>query len=143
MSEIVGIEQWLYETLLADSGAGGVAALVANRIFVDEAPQGAVYPFVLISAQADGQDVVSIGPHRVMVSTLYWVRVVGQGASKKALQATYDRVDLLLQAAGGLTSYVRVLMVNRESQPAIPPATVNGQRYVQLGGVYRAYVQAP
>jgi hypothetical protein len=143
MSEIVGLEQWLYETLLADNGASGVATLVANRIFVDEAPQGAVYPFVLISAQADGRDVVSIGPHRVMVDCLYWIRVVGQGASKKALQTIYSRLDSLLQAAGGVTSYIRILMVNRESQPAIPPATVNGLRYVQLGGVYRAYVQAP
>ena len=143
MSEIVGIEQWLQETLLADSGVGGVATLVANRIYADEAPQGAVYPFVLISAQAPGIDVVSVGPHRVMVNTLYWIRVVGNTASKKALQATYDRLDTLLQAAGGLTSYLRVLMVNREQQLATPPATVNGVRYSQLGGLYRAFVQAP
>jgi len=143
MSEIVGIEEWLSDTLLADTGAGGVATLVANRVYIDEAPQTSVYPLVLISAQAPGIDVVSVGPHRVMVNTLYWVRVVGKGASKKALQATYDRIDTLLQAAGGLTSYIRVLMVNREQQPAVPPATVNGVRYVQLGGLYRAFVQAP
>lgn len=145
MSEIVGLEDFYFDTLLADSGVGGVATLVANRIYVDEAPQGVAitYPFVLISAQAPGIDVVSLGPHRVLVNTLYWIRVVGKGASKKALQAIADRIDTLLQAAGGVTASIRVLMVNREQLPAIPPATVNGTRYVQLGGVYRAYVQAP
>ena len=142
MSEIVGLEEWLYGLIHADNGAGGVDTLVSGRIYVDEAPAGSVYPFVLISGQS-ALDVVSIGPHRVMVDTLYWIRVIGQGASKKALQAIYDRLDGLLQAAGGTTSAIRVLMVNREQPIAgIPPATVNGVRYTQLGGSYRAYVQA-
>lgn len=139
----MGLEEFYYGLLHADTGVGGVDTLVSGRIFTDEAPQGAVYPFVLISAQAPGIDVVSIGPHRVMVNTLYWIRVVGKGASKKALQATADRIDALLQAAGGVTASIRVLMVNREQIPAIPPATVDGVRYSQLGGLYRAYVQAP
>jgi hypothetical protein len=143
MSEIVGLEDWIYGILHADNGAGGVDTLVAGRIFADEAPQGAVYPYVLFSAQSNAEDVVSLGPHRVMVATLYWIRVVGQGASKRALGTIYDRLDGLLQAAGGVTALVRVLMVNREAQIATPPATVNGVRYSQLGGLYRAYVQAP
>jgi hypothetical protein len=143
MSEIVGLETWYYGILHADTGAGGVSTLVGDRIYTDEAPAGSAYPFVLISAQSNGIDVVSIGPHRVMVNTLYWIRVVGKGASKAALGPTYARIDTLLQAAGGVTSTIRVLMVNREQQPAIPPATVDGVRYVQLGGLYRAYVQAP
>lgn len=142
-NEIVGLEEWIYGILHADNGVGGVDTLVAGRIYTDEAPQGSVYPHVLISAQSPGIDVVSIGPHRVMVNALYWVRVVGKGASKKALVPIADRIDSLLQAAGGVTASVRVLMVNREQLPAIPPATVDGVRYSQLGGVYRAYVQAP
>lgn len=143
MSEIVGLEEWLYGLLHADTGAGGVDTLVAGRIYVDEAPSGSTYPFVLISGQS-ALDVVSIGPHRVMVDCLYWIRVIGQGASKKALQTIYDRMDGLLQAAGGVTANIRVLMVNREQPIAgVPPATVNGVRYSQLGGSYRAYVQAP
>jgi hypothetical protein len=144
MSEVIGLEDFYFDTLATDTGAGGVSTLVAGRIYVDEAPAGVTvtYPFVLISPQADASDVVSLGPHRVLVNTLYWIRVVGKGASKKALQAIADRIDSLLQAAGGVTASVRVLMINREFSPALPPATVNGQRYVQLGGVYRAYVQA-
>ena len=142
MSEIVDLETWYYATLHADNGAGGVDTLVAGRIFTDEAPAGAAYPMVVLSAQAPGIDVVSIGPYRVMVNTLYWIRVVGKGASKKALEPIADRIDLLLQAAGGTSGSFRVLMVNREQQPALPPATVDGIRYVQLGGLYRAYIQA-
>jgi hypothetical protein len=143
VSEIVGLEEWIFGLLHADAGGGGVDTLVAGRIYADEAPAGSVYPFVLISSQSNPSDVVSIGPHRVMVDCLYFVRVVGKGASKKALQTIYDRVDVLLQAAGGLTASVRVLMVNREAQIATPPVTTDGIRYSQLGGLYRAYVQAP
>lgn len=142
MSEIVGLETWYYGILHADTGVGGVSTLVGDRIYVDEAPQGSAYPMVLVSAQAPGIDVVSIGPHRVMVNTLYWIRVVGKGASKAALVTIYSRMDTLLQAAGGVTATLRVLMVNREQQPPLPPVTTDGVRYVQLGGVYRAYVQA-
>ena len=144
MSEVIGLEDFYFDTLAGDTGAGGVNTLVAGRIYVDEAPAGVTvtYPFVLISAQADATDVVSNGPHLVMVNTLYWIRVMGKGASKKALQAIYDRIHVLLQAAGGSTAAIRVLMVLREFSPALPPATVNGQRYTQLGGIYRAYVQS-
>lgn len=143
MSEVIGLEDFYFDTLATDTGAGGVNTLVAGRIYVDEAPTGSAvtYPFVLISAQADASDVVSLGPHRVLVNTLYWIRVIGKGASKKTLQAIADRIDFLLQAAGGVTAAIRVLMVNREFSPALPPATVNGQRYVQLGAIWRAYVQ--
>jgi hypothetical protein len=145
MSEVIGLEDFYYDTLHADTGVGGVDTLVSGRIYTDEAPAGVTvtYPFVLISAQADPVDVVANGPHLIMVNTLYWIRVVGKGASKKALEPIYDRIHALLQAAGGVTASIRVLMVLRELQPPLPPVTVNGQRYVQLGGVYRAFVQAP
>jgi hypothetical protein len=78
-----------------------------------------------------------------MVATLYWIRVLGKGASKKALATIADRIDVLLQASGGVTASIRVLMVNREQLLGTPPITTDGVRYVQLGGLYRAYVQAP
>ena len=143
MSEVVGLEEWIFGLLHGDTGAGGVDTLVGGRIYSDEAPSGSAYPLVLISAQSNAMDVVSIGPHRVMVNTLYWIRVVGKGASKKALQTICDRLDVLLQASGGVSSTIRVLMVNREAQIGTPPATVDGVRYSQLGGLYRCYVQAP
>ena len=143
MSEVLGLETWLYGLLNGDTGTGGVSTLVAGRIYTDEAPSGSVYPLVLLSAQSPGIDVVSIGPHRVIVNTLYWVRVVGKGASKVALEAIFDRIDVLLQAAGGVTTKVRVLMVNREQTLLLPPATVDGVRYVQLGALWRCYLQAP
>jgi hypothetical protein len=143
MSEIVNLEEWLYGVLHADNGVGGVSTLVGDRIYTDEAPASSAYPMVLISAQAPGIDVVSIGPHRVMVATLYWIRVLGKGASKKALATIADRIDVLLQASGGVTASIRVLMVNREQLLGTPPITTDGVRYVQLGGLYRAYVQAP
>ena len=142
MSELVSLETWLYGKLHADTSAGGVDTLVSGRIYADEAPAGSAYPLVLLSAQAPGIDVVSIGPHRVMVNTLYWIRVVGKGASKAALVPTFKRIDVLLQASGGTTSGLRILMVNREQTLVLPPATVDGVRYSQLGGLFRAYIQA-
>jgi hypothetical protein len=83
---------------------------------------------------------VTFGPTRKAVTALYWCRAVGKGASKLALVTIADRMDALLQ---GATVNASSPKVDRESQPAIPPATVDGVRYVQLGAVWRIYVAAP
>jgi hypothetical protein len=134
MSGPVSLETWIYGQMHADTGAGGVSTLVGDRIYTDEAPQNSAYPMVLISAQSPAMDIVTLGPHRGAIDALYWVRVVGKGASKAALDTIYARIDYLLQDAGGF---------NREAQVGTPPFTTDGVRYVQLGGLYRAFVAVP
>jgi hypothetical protein len=140
MSDIVTIETWIAGTLIADAGTGGVNTLVAGRIYTDEAPPGSYYPLVLISAQSSALDIVTFGPTRKAVNALYWVRVVGKGASKAALVTIADRIEVILQGARPTATSPRT---DRRSQIATPPFTTDGVRYVQLGGVYEIYVAVP
>jgi hypothetical protein len=64
-SEVSRIESWIYSLLIGDTGAGGVATLVNNRVYPYQATQKAAYPLVLYSLQA-GSDVQGLGTNRVM-----------------------------------------------------------------------------
>ncbi len=145
ISESVRAETWIYSTLTADTGAGGVnhaTTGVAGRIYAYMAPATATtYPQVIYNYQG-GADVMGVGPARVMNSMLYQVKVIGKstGPVFSSIKVLADRIDTLLHAASGTTADSRILSCVREQ--SISYVEVSGSDvYSHLGGLYRIQVQ--
>ncbi len=145
MNESYRAETWLYATLAADTGAGGVnhaTTGVAGRIYAYLAPADATtYPQVMLNYQG-GADVMMLGAVRALNNMVYQVKVIGKGAAPNfgAIKALADRIDTLLHAAAGTTTDGRVLSCVREQ--GISYVEVSGSDvYSHLGGLYRLQVQ--
>lgn len=145
MIESFRAETWLYATLAADTGVGGVnhATTGANgRIYSYLAPASATtYPQVILNYQG-GADVMGVGAVRVMNSMLYQVKVIGKGTAPNFgfIKALADRIDTLLHAAAGTTADGRILSCVREQ--SISYVEVSGSDvFSHLGGLYRLQAQ--
>ncbi len=141
MIETVRVEQWLYGLLTGDGGTGGVNTLVGGRIYAYVAPEGSTFPLIIYSRQA-GHDVAGVGPARIMASEVYQVKVIGKATTVafRAIKPIADRIDTLLQGAGGTVVDGRVLSCVRE-QGVSYIENSGSDVYSHLGGLYRIQVQ--
>lgn len=139
-SEISRIEAWLYARLSGDTGAGGLAGLVNNRLYPYQATQGATYPLVIYSLQA-GRDVQGLGTNRVMTRPLYLVKVISKGAPNDAARNAADRIDELLNVAssvkdGYVFSSRRVQSISYLESDTMQMANVTAN-FRHVGGLFR------
>ena len=135
MGELGAIDTWLYATLSADATLVG---LVAGRVYDSVAPQGAVLPCIVFQHQG-AHDVRGNGPGRIMASTVYLVKAIGQGSSFTALEAIANRVDVLLQGQSGSNTKGQCWAVRE--QPFKLAETDEGIQYRHLGGLYRIWAK--
>lgn len=106
---------WVFDQLVADTGAGGVSALTGGRIYRDLVPQAAALPAVTVSLVSH-VDVNTIGGRRVFANTQVDVRVVGDGTGYQNTIAA--RVDALLQNAAGSRNSTHVVELVRSAVQA-------------------------
>lgn len=109
------VASWVWDQLLADSGAGGVNTLLGGRIYRDRVPQAAVLPAATITLVSH-VDQGTIGGRRVFAVTLIDVRVVGDGTGYQ--NAVAGRVDTVLQNATGTKSGVTIVELRRDAVQA-------------------------
>lgn len=135
------IDVWLTGVLKADPTLTG---LVAQRVYVDEAPDSATSPMIVFSDQANA-DVTALGGVRVMNDSERLIRVLGEG------HRGYDALDPIAARVEVVLGNVR----NVEVSAGIPAAPIgmieacyrrsiyrrayadNGVRYREVGGFYR------
>lgn len=136
MIETVRVDQWLHATLTAD---GTLAALVADRVYADLAPQTARWPAVVFNEQAP-VDTLGIDGARILTSVLFQVKVITDEPSWQGLgRQAADRVDDLLHGASGTAGGVAVGTCHREQIFRFVEVT-EGKQYRHLGGLYRINV---
>jgi len=140
MIETQLVEKWLYDVLSSDAGEGGVATLVDGRIYAYHPPQAATYPLVLYSLLS-GIDVMTVGACRVLVNSVYIVKVVDRSdtVSFAGIKPVADRIDLLLHDTQGEVESGRVLTCTREG--VVSYAEFETQFTLHLGGRYRILAQ--
>ena len=124
---------WVYDTLVADSGAGGVSTLVGGRIYRDRVPQAASLPAVTVTLVSH-VDTNTIGGRRVFAETLVDVRVVGDGTAYQNTVAA--RVDTVLQNAAGSRNGVFVVEMVRDGVQAFVEDD-SGKSYAHVIQTYR------
>jgi hypothetical protein len=139
--EISRARKWIYDALKAD---GTLAALIGGasnpRIYFGQAPEKAVYPFVLFNLQA-ASDVQGLCLPRVATSPVFQVKVICDGPPSADVRTIADRIDLVLgQAVTQISeSYV---FSGRRIQPLeyIEPKRDSSSYYTHSGGLYRLLV---
>lgn len=135
--ESIPADTFIYGKLTA------ATALVSSRVYADKAPQGAALPYIVFSVQGAFDDLTDVGAVRVWANLLYLVKVIGQGESYSALQATADAIDARLHKVRGpvgSTHYVDSCIREQPFRMAETPAS--GVSYRHLGGLYRLRVRA-
>lgn len=105
MPDSQAVDQALVDRLLADSGVGGVAALMPGGVYIDEAPAGSTQ-FVIVSLVTEHDEPIFGG--RAHEDALYLVKAVELSTvGVKNIKAATARIDALL-----------------DPQPPLPPATL-------------------
>lgn len=131
------VEAAIYSRL---AGTAGLTALLATppaghtaSIFLDEAPQGASYPYVIFGLQGGGDDNKS--PHRAQ-SLLYMAKALATANMKAA-----GNIDTQIDGALHLNTLTVTGWTNfwlaRESEIEFPENIGGGKRVFHRGGVYR------
>lgn len=129
---------WVFDTLKADAGAGGVNTLLSGRIYRDRVPQAATLPAATVT-MVSHVDENTMGGRRVFAVTLTDVRVVGDGTAYQNTIAT--RVDTVLQNAAGARNGVTVVELRRDGVQAFIEDEA-GKSYAHVIQTYRTEAHA-
>lgn len=139
-NEVQGFVTFVGDVLLNDEA---VAALVGDRIFEDEAPQGTAFPYVIVSQNrarvlnAQGADA------RIHVRPAFLIRATVQDESYADADALASAVDAALTGAkgtatvGDTTYHIRGVF---QTSPVRYPTSKDGVHYRHSGGIYEAFV---
>lgn len=133
MAEVTTVDTWIYGTLSVDAG---LLALVSTRIYLDVAPEGASFPFVVFQLQTPERDLVTLGARRVWSTGMWLVRGVDKATSFTTLKSIEARIDALLHGVSGSVTGGTVYESVRE-MPFRLTEVVDRVRYLHLGGIYR------
>lgn len=142
MNELYRAHKWIYDKLAADSS---VIAAVEDRIYFEQAPEGAEYPFVLFALQSGGQDVRGNCTTRLMAKPLYQIKLITDGLPSAndatAIYAAVDAIDALFQEAVTEISETLVFSARREFPIYYQEPKENSSGFlVHTGGAYRLFL---
>lgn len=132
-------DAWIYATLTADTGAGGVSTLVGGRIHNEDVPEGSAYPVVRYQQLATTAE-NGLGAQYIASDLLYLIEVIGQTGDYDELAPAARRIYTLFHdkeaaiSGGYVLASVRERMTRRAETPS-------GIPYRRLGHVFRVAVQ--
>lgn len=130
------IEQWIFQQL---SGDATITGIVGQRIYADEAPQGAPFPLVLFAHIGNVDIVRTLGTGRVNKS-IFIVRAVGTGSTAQgSLKTVADRFDEVLLTTGVTLDGIH--LSTQHDQEAIRKDSENGIPLSYLGSYYLIFSQ--
>jgi hypothetical protein len=123
-----------------------LASVASDRIYHDQAPETALYPFVIFNFQS-GEDTHGMGTCRILSRLLYQIKVVTKGDLTDDARLAADRIDEVigkavraqhpddtsLKFSGYRESVVSYTEPNRDSSRV----------FRHLGGLYRIVASAP
>ncbi len=136
MNEIPRINRWITEALSDDAQ---IAAIAGDRIYQDQAPEMAAYPFIIFQF-SDGEAINGIGACRVMVRTRYVVKAVSLDAADADARTLADRIDAVIGSATAASHSedATIHFSGRLESPVAytEPARNSSRTYRHLGGVY-------
>jgi hypothetical protein len=131
---------FVYTTLAADTGAGGVSTLLGARIYPQRAPQSVTLPCCVIQL-VSATPTNTTGGRRVFKTALVDVHLIAEGASMDALDDIADRVDAVLQNVGGTSGSAAVVELVQDSEQEFTEDDA-GKVYMHSIQTYRCAVQA-
>lgn len=133
-------ERYIYSLLNANAT---ISSIAGGRIYSDVAPQGAAYPFIVMSLLS-GIDVAAVGAQRIGSSMQYLIKAVDRtGSYGGNLGALADAIDAALdnrQGSSGPATGGYAIACYR-LQPWQQTQIDAGVMYKSRGGIYRIFTQ--
>lgn len=150
--EIFASEDFIRVTLAADTAlrtaflpfiapADQAAFVLASRVHIGSAPQGAVFPLIKIQFVSAPVDTRQSSIIRIFARPMFLVTAVLDKRSYKDIRPIVDRLDTLLHGAKGSGLGGTVLTLYREI-PFQRAVVEGGVTHSESGGYYRAVTQA-
>lgn len=147
MGEYEGAEQalvdkWVEAQLAAEAVAlNFIATDLSNKVFLEFAPEGTAYPFIIYQCQSPPRDVRGVGVTRVFVDTLYVVKAVAQTNSYDTLAPIARVIDRAMTSqVGAPVSDGAVFSSIREEGFNLIEVD-QGTQFRHLGGTYKIQAQ--
>ena len=134
------VAAFVFDTLKADAGVGGVNTLLSGRIYRDQVPAAAALPAATVGVVAS-TDSGTLGAVRVLDVVLVDVRVVGSGASYAPINPAADRIDAVLQNRTGTSGGVQVVELRRD-QTQLFIENEAGTQYTHIVQTFRTEAHA-
>ena len=131
---------FVYATLKADTGAGGVNTLLGGRIYPQRVPQNATLPACLIQL-VSATPTNTTGGRRAFKTALVDVHLIAEGMSMDPLDDIADRIDTVLQSAGGSQDGASVVELVQDSEQEYTEDDA-GKVYMHSVQTYRCAVHA-
>lgn len=113
MIEAQRVVKWVYDTLAADTGAGGVHTLLSGRIYRDQVPRTVQTWPALVASLVSAVSTNTTGGRRVFETVAVDIHFITQGGDFTAINAAADRADTVLQNAGGAANSVTTVELVR------------------------------
>lgn len=136
MNELPRINRWITEVLTDDPAT---AAIIDGRIYHDQAPEDASYPFIVFSF-SDGEAVNGLGACRLMTRARYQIKVVARDVLDANARTLADRIDAVIgtaQAATHSADSSIAFSARLESPIAYSePSRDSSRVFRHLGGLY-------
>jgi hypothetical protein len=135
--EVFSAQAWIYSALTGDAA---LAAVVSDRVYHAQAPEGATFPFVIF-AMLSAVDVQGVGTARIQSNPLFQVKVVTQGAPDADGRTAVDRIDAVIGQAVRQVQGGHTISARREGVISyVEPQPAAGVLFHHNGGLYRLYI---
>jgi hypothetical protein len=85
---VISADQWIVSMLTVNAE---LQALIGNRVFIDEAPQNTVFPYVVFQF-VYGSPVTNNSVDKIMMDEVWLIKAVGEGRNYSTL-APIDRCN--------------------------------------------------
>jgi len=139
--ELSRAKKWIVDALKADATLLPLIGGATNtRIYFDQAPEGATYPFIVFNLQSSS-DVQGVCIPRVATRPLFQVKVVTDGPPDTNARTIADRIDAVLGEAVAQISQSFVFSGRRERAiEYTEPKPDSAGYFTHSGGLYRLIV---
>lgn len=117
------------------SGASSIKALVGDRIYYDQAPAGAQYPYVIFSKVPSGAKIRTLKPGASIRRDIWLVKGVDRNSSADVVDEIADAIDALLDESTFTVSGKTVLDIHLYGDVSFPEPD-GDQLYRHAGGNY-------
>lgn len=139
------IDRWVEARLEAHTDFNTAYAGLTDRIFDRYAPTGTPYPFIVYQDQSPVRDIRGVGTARVMVESLYIVKVIAQVKTYAPLRVVAHEIDQAMTVGESEAIADGVLITSIRQEGFGMVEVEDGKQYRHLGGMFRiqAHVPAP
>jgi hypothetical protein len=135
--EVFSAQAWLYSALTGDAE---LAAVVEERVYHAQAPEGATFPLVIFTMMSEA-DVQGVGTARILANPLFQVKVVTKGAPDADARTVADRIDEVVGKAVRQVQGSHTISARREGAISyVEQQPQSGAVFHHNGGLYRLYI---